>query len=365
MKNRKPTVLITGPKIGTASGISTHIETIINSKLKEKYNFIISNAGKGNHKEKFISFSKRIYQDYISFSENLKLADLVHINTAFTEKAILRDTFYCKRALKKKKKIVIQFHSGKNIDVFFKNNINRILFRSIYQKSHAFIFLSKQEIKSAIKYLRKDKLYQIYNGVKIDFRGLKEEKKFNKNKIILGYIGRIEKGKGLLECIETIKILKKEMRYPVTFQIAGTGSEETFLKKIVKKYDLEDSVKFLGFLAGKQKIDFWNNIDIFLFPTKLPEGIPYSFLESAASGTPIIATKSGSLEELIELMPECRVVESGNVFQIVENVIYLADNIEIMKTISENLKKKAAKYFSLDNMIKKIDKCYTEMLDIK
>ncbi len=40
MKNRKPTVLITGPKIGTASGISTHIETIINSKLKEKYNFI-------------------------------------------------------------------------------------------------------------------------------------------------------------------------------------------------------------------------------------------------------------------------------------------------------------------------------------
>ena len=90
-KDKMEKILLTGPKIGSVSGISTHLQNIINSKLSQKYKFIITNAGKNRANENAFQKTARIIVDYLNFIRLLAVTDLVHINTSFSEKALLRD----------------------------------------------------------------------------------------------------------------------------------------------------------------------------------------------------------------------------------------------------------------------------------
>ena len=355
-------ILLIGPQIGYASGISTHIQSIKDSELKNKYKFIVFSAGSGENKETLKQIVNRLISGYIDFIKIANKFDLAHINTALTTKALLRDSVFCFLCKLFRKKILVQFHSGNEIENVLKNKLDNIILKIIFSMSDKCVFLLDKEVNMLKRIFCNDKIRKIYNGIDVSaFEGIK--KKFDRKSFLsLGYIGRVNDKKGIFESLKVIKILTYDLHIPVKYYIAGVGPLIPFLMDITKQFKLENHVIFLGLVQNYKKQEFWQQIDIFLFLTNFPEGIPYAFLESLASGTPVITTRSGGLNEIVDLIPESIIVESNEIEHIANLIKELYYNIDQLDKISVSLKKRAKNLFSFDVMLKNIDKCYQEII---
>ncbi len=94
----------------------------------------------------------------------------------------------------------------------------------------------------------------------------------NKECLNIGFMGRVNKNKGIEDLLDVYKDLSKD-RYNLF--IAGSG-KKAYLKKLNQRYDLKN-VNFLGYVSNKE--EFFSNIDIFVFPS-FSEGLGLALLES-------------------------------------------------------------------------------------
>lgn len=122
----------------------------------------------------------------------------------------------------------------------------------------------------------------------------------DENKTLL-FVGRINPKKGIKELIEALNILKIESPHLFdgwTLKIAGWDQNNhiTFLKDLVKKYNLEDKVIFVGPVYGKDKEDLIKSSQAFVL-TSFSEGMPMSVLEAWAYKLPVVMTDGCNLPE--------------------------------------------------------------------
>ncbi|HHR5859944.1 TPA: glycosyltransferase [Providencia alcalifaciens] len=104
-------------------------------------------------------------------------------------------------------------------------------------------------------------------------------------------MGRIEEKKGFDILIKSFNHLLKE-KPNSTLLIAGPdyGFQKNLLK-LVKELNLIEKVKFTGTLSGDDKLAFFKYANVFVLPSH-NENFGNVYLESLASGTPIIASKN-------------------------------------------------------------------------
>lgn len=113
-------------------------------------------------------------------------------------------------------------------------------------------------------------------------------------------VGRLVKRKGFDIVLEALANLDVEdWRY----WIIGEGPDRKRLRSIVKSYNLDRKVKFLGNIAGPRLYQYYNACDIFIMPSREingdVEGFGIVFLEAAALGKPVIGGRSGGIPEAI------------------------------------------------------------------
>jgi colanic acid/amylovoran biosynthesis glycosyltransferase len=112
--------------------------------------------------------------------------------------------------------------------------------------------------------------------------------------------------KGHEYLIKAISILKKK-GLKVHLLLAGEGPLRASLMALVKEHELTDTVDFLGNISHESLIKLYISkaIDLFVLPSVdlgngLHEGIPVSLMEAMSFGVPVISTKTGSIEELLD-----------------------------------------------------------------
>jgi len=112
---------------------------------------------------------------------------------------------------------------------------------------------------------------------------------------------RLEPRKNIATLIKAAKILEKEHMNKFKYVIVGGGVEEGMLRKMAKRYDLENVVFFTGMLSSTSDLltKHYAAADIFAMPT-LHEGFGYVFTEAMAFGLPVIGTDTSSVPEVIE-----------------------------------------------------------------
>ena len=119
----------------------------------------------------------------------------------------------------------------------------------------------------------------------------------NREKIILGTAAVIHlRYKGHKYVIQAISELKKE-GYFFEYQLAGDG-DGAYLKSVVKKYGVEDQVRFIGALSHEQVFDWHQGIDIYVQPSET-EGLPRALIEAMSSGCVCIGSNAGGIPELL------------------------------------------------------------------
>lgn len=134
-------------------------------------------------------------------------------------------------------------------------------------------------------------------GVNTETFAPKEYK--NKDIYKIGYVGRIDEGKGWDIFIEMVK-RAKELGYNIKAEMVGRGSQTCVLNKMLDEYKLANDICYLGAIPYHNLPPVYSSFDLFVFPTQLPESLGLVAIEAMACGVPIVGTRIGGLQDYIK-----------------------------------------------------------------
>lgn len=211
-----------------------------------------------------------------------------------------------------------------------------------------------------------DLIRVIYNGIELDkFQrsefperrteiresiGLKPNNQF----VLIPAVLRKGKGHDIL-----IKTLPHILRIHPSLRLvfAGSGGEELAIRKLAKPY--KDSVIFLGHREDIPEL--LSACDLVVLPS-LAEALPTALIEAAAAGRPIVATRVGGTEEIIEHGSTGFLVPPNDSILLAEHVIKLLSDPALARKFGEEASSLSHKRFSIDLQIKQTLELWKEVI---
>ena len=115
---------------------------------------------------------------------------------------------------------------------------------------------------------------------------------------IIGYIGRLEKIKGVLNFIEAVPLVARELG-GVKFFIGGDGTLVEKVKQDLRTGNSGQKTTITGWIPHHKLPDYLNELKLLVLPS-YSEGLPVMVLEAMACGTPLLVTPVGSIPEVIK-----------------------------------------------------------------
>ena len=106
------------------------------------------------------------------------------------------------------------------------------------------------------------------------------------------FVGRLSREKGVETLIETWPKVSG-----LGLQVLGDGPLRTMLAKRSAQVGLD--VKFLGYRKKEDVMDIVSKAALLIIPSECYEGFPMAVLEAYACGTPVVASRIGSLAEIV------------------------------------------------------------------
>jgi glycosyltransferase involved in cell wall biosynthesis len=206
----------------------------------------------------------------------------------------------------------------------------------------------------------KNKIKVVYNGIeKFDLLPKEEARiilaSHESEKIIIFSISELHKNKGVDVALQALALLPNEIKEKIIYSIAGDGEERKNLEKSVKELNIENIVRFLGFVPDAKKL--LSGADIFLLPSRT-EAFPYAPLEAGLAGLPIIATSVGGVPEIVHDMQNGILIHPQNPKEIAEAIMYLIGHPKKSKGFAHEIKKTVTNFFSLPKMLEETIKLY-------
>ncbi len=166
---------------------------------------------------------------------------------------------------------------------------------------------------------------------------------------IIGTLANLYPPKGIDVLIETAEYFRKEN---VIFVVIGGGPLRDELEIKIKNSGLEKKFFILGQIPDGHKL--LPAFDIFVLPS-VKEGFPFAILEAMAAKLPVIATRIGSVPEMIESGKNGFIVEPGNPAALAGKIKDLIRNDHLRKEFSIQGHQTLLFNFTEDKMVKETE----------
>jgi glycosyltransferase involved in cell wall biosynthesis len=140
------------------------------------------------------------------------------------------------------------------------------------------------------------------------------------------FVGRISIEKGIQTLAESVKRLPS-----IVFDIVGDGPEKHLLERL-------PNVRLLGLLDQNSVYSLMRKAPFLILPSICYENMPRTLVESFGSGTPIIASNSGALSELVEHKKSGLLFDVGSVDDLKDNILWAFNNPGEMQEMGSNAK---------------------------
>ena len=222
------------------------------------------------------------------------------------------------------------------------------------------IAVAPAEYDYAVKLgIHPEKVRHIPNGIPLERYRRKDELHSEgrpQKPLTLGFVGRLAPQKNPLLFIEVMRNIA-EYQPEVRAIIVGDGALRVEMQAAAERYGLNNQIDWKGSISA---VDVFPEMDI-LIHTSFYEGMPYTLIESAACGVPIVSTRNdGSIAILDEILREA-IVDSFNsndltnyALSIYTNAARRADHVNKLKKIADK--------FSLDSMVNNLIIEYEQLL---
>jgi glycosyltransferase involved in cell wall biosynthesis len=167
----------------------------------------------------------------------------------------------------------------------------------------------------------------------------------------IAFAGRLEEIKGAHILIQAIAHLRRSRPdLPITLKIAGTGDAQyrARLEQQIVENDLNDAIQLVGELSANDLSDFLGKAIVSVVPAIWYENMPNAILESYACGTPVLASRIGSLIESVTDGKTGFLFEAGGAMKLAERIAFCLDHPELLVTMSSNVRHIAETVYSSD-----------------
>lgn len=275
-------------------GLSKAVQTLFDSRLKDKYHFSKIN----------ITRNSKILKTLFALIKSR--ADLIYFTPAQSRGGNLRDLFLMKIVQVRKKPCLIHIHGG-----HYRELVDHGM--PLWQKRINYSMVSKLAggivLGNSLRYilegmLPNDRIFVCPNCVDDEFISTDIAEKMNQLKnakqLNILYLSNFIPSKGYREVLALAKLAQScDDGQKFIFHFAGkfySKEEEDYFFKTSKSLT---NVKYHGIVGGKEKIKLLNICNIFILLTRYPiEGQPISILEAMGNGMAIVTTNHAGIPEI-------------------------------------------------------------------
>lgn len=345
MKN----ILVISSNLDAKGGIVSVVNNLINSDLKNEYNFIhLASHTNGNSLKKIAYMIK----SYICFPFLLLFNNisLIHIHSG----SIRRKSFFAIVGKLFGKKIIFHLHAAM---------LDEYMQRSYFHKKHAmFVFdlcdaiivISRYWANVLKNYTQSD-TFVVYNSIPIPESSANEHKQ--KEKITVFTMGELGQRKGTYDIIESAKYI---INPDVVIDLYGNGDVEG-CEKLINESNLQERIKIKGWVSGFRKDEVFKNSNIYILPSYY-EGLPMSILEAMAYGLPVISTPIAGIPEAVEDGVSGFLIPPGDAHALADRINMLANDKELREKMGAESYRIAKEKFDINVIIKQLREIYDELL---
>ena len=329
--------------------------------LISSWNWVISSSDKTLDKltallkSRFKMMLNRISKKRIVRFLKAENPDIVHINTIYS---------YIGAEASNKLNIPVVWHIR---EVLTGEWVNLKIARpkrnyKLINKSSRIIAISDYVKDIYIKELKNPTITRIYNGINPETQKIGEKNIFSGNTINLLIVGHIAEHKGQKEAIEAFIVARKKINN-LRLNIVGSGDKNYIcaLRDLIKKWDLEDEIKFLGKKTSDELSHIYANNDIVLVCSRA-EPFGRITAEGMMSGCLVIAADTGACPELIGNGKYGLLYSQGDSNDLAKKIITACIDKENTRIVAKKGQEFALKEFIDTENANQIYKLYREIL---
>lgn len=153
----------------------------------------------------------------------------------------------------------------------------------------------------------------------IDTDTFKPNEALTSKRNMIGYVGRVDIGKGVMNFVHAIPIILKKMD-DIGVLIVGDVQTQEKIEQYIKRERLNDFVKITGWVSHDEIPYYLNQLQLLVLPS-YSEGLPNIVLEAMACGTPVLSTPVGSITDIIKDGETGFIMEDNSPECIAKNII--------------------------------------------
>lgn len=206
------------------------------------------------------------------------------------------------------------------------------------------------------------KLVRIYNGIDpirfaVPAKGsVRKSLGYGGEIKLVGMVANIRETKGYEYYIRAARTVADAI--PQARFLAVGDIDEKFgrsLRQLVEQLGLSDRFLFLGFREDIPAV--LSELDVFLL-SSTSEGFPLVVLEAMAAGKPVVVTRCGGPEEMVEDGHDGFLVPPADPESLAAKISDLLLNSELSATFGQRARDKVARQFSLEGMVRQYEALY-------
>lgn len=231
--------------------------------------------------------------------------------------------------------------------------------RLVYSKADKIIVVSAGLKNYVASFgIKQEKIIEIPVAIQLndfnEFNKAKEDEEasLEKEKVIIGYVGRLEREKNLFALFRAFEEIVK-IRHDIYLVLVGDGSLNNNFRSYAETANISENIWFTG---EQHNIPNWLKMfDIFILPS-FTEGMPISLLEAMAAAKAIIASDIPGIREIVKHNEEGILVNPYNVEALQQAILLLCNDSGLRARLGHRARKKA--------MLFDVDKVYAQVLSV-
>jgi len=308
-------------------------------------------------------------QSWRSLRDNIETFDLVHITGIWNFPSTIALHYSARSGVP----FIVSPHGSLAPDKISIKAWKKKLYYDLFIKKNLLCasgihFFTQKEAEECLRYIQLEgKAIIVPNGVNLcDFDCLPKKETarahypFLQEKIVILYLGRIDRIKGLDILIESFANVARARPY-VHLLLAGGGAKnyEDIIKQMIKSKDIQHRVTFTGMLSGQDKLEVLAACDIFVLPS-YSEAFSMAILEAMASKLPVIITDKCHFNQVAE--EKAGIVVVPNPKELSMAMETLIDSPEKCRRMGENARKLIEEKYTWDKVAGMMIKAYEDIL---
>jgi glycosyltransferase involved in cell wall biosynthesis len=359
----RPVVLLLGPHRAAVSGVSTHLNLLIDSTLGDDFDLVHFQVGSEGREEGALGKLLRLIASPFTLAATIvfRHVSIVHLNTSLNPRAYWRDLAYLFVAKALGARVLYQVHGGKlPRDFFAGHRLLTAFLRWTLRVPSLVVVLAQCELEAYREFIPEQDVVALPNGIDCrPFGAVPTVRSAPGEPLKLLFIGRIARDKGLYETLQGLRLVH-ELGVDARLVVAGSGVEEARLKRYAQALGISARVTFAGPVFGADKVKILAGADVMLLPS-YSEGLPYALLEAMAAGIPVIATPVGAIPDVVTEGIHGLLVPPRDGKAIAEALAMMAGDRERLSWMSRACRRRVRAAFSIERLASEFTRHYARL----